>query len=153
MKNVLLLTALLVVLSAAATTPPEVNEKVIKAFNETFSEAENVKWQERANLFQADFKISEIAVRAIYADDGSLLQTVRYYTEKNLPSNILAKVKTRYENKQVFGVTEIVNDNEVSFHIVLKDEKHWYWIKSDPYGNMEQTQKLKRGEPTEKTAF
>lgn len=153
MKNVLFLAVLLVVLSAAATTPPEVNEKVIRAFNETFSEAENVKWQEMENLFQADFKISEIAVRAIYADDGSLLQTVRYYTEKNLPSNILAKVKTRYKDKQLFGITEIVNDNEVSFHIVLRDEKHWYWIKSDPYGNMEQTEKLKRGDPAEKTAF
>jgi hypothetical protein len=153
MKKVLYLFTMLIGLSAIAATPPEVNEKVIKAFNETFTEAENVSWKEMDNSYLANFTISEIAVRAIYDNEGSLLETVRYYEGKNLPSNILAKLKSKQPSKEIFGVTEIVTATEVAFHIVLKDNKNWYWFKSDPLGNLELTQKLKRGEPREAAAF
>jgi len=154
MKKVLYLVVLLTSLSAAANTaPPEISDKVIKAFKETFSEAENVNWREMENSCQADFKISEIKVRAIYDKEGVLLQTVRYYDEKNLPANILAKLKNKESDKEIFGVTEISTENEIAFHIVLKDEKNWYWMKSDAVGNMELTQKLKRADPRDRSPF
>jgi hypothetical protein len=153
MKKVMYLFTMLISLSAIAAAPPEVNEKVIKAFNETFTEAENVSWKEMDNSYLANFTISEIAVRAIYDNEGSLLQTVKYYGEKYLPSNILAKVKSKQSGKEIFSITEIVTAAEMSFYIVLKDEKNWYWFKSDPLGNLELTQKLKRGEPREAAAF
>jgi len=153
MKKVLYLVVLLTSLSAAANNPPEINDKVMKAFKETFSEAENVNWREMENSCQADFKMSEIKVRALYDKEGVLLQTVRYYDEKNLPSNILAKLKNKQADKEIFGVTEIATDSEIAFHIVLKDEKNWYWMKSDAVGNMELTQKLKRADPKAPAAF
>ena len=153
MKKVLYLVMLLTSLSAAANNPPEINDKVMKAFKETFSEAENVNWREMENSCQADFKMSEIKVRALYNKEGILLQTVRYYDEKTLPSNILAKLKSKQAGKEIFGVTEIATDSEIAFHIVLKDEKNWYWMKSDAVGNMELTQKLKRADPKEPAAF
>ena len=153
MKKVLYLVMLLTSLSAAANNPPEINDKVMKAFKETFSEAENVNWREMENSCQADFKISEIKVRAVYDKEGVLLQTVRYYDEKNLPSNILAKLKSKQADKQIFGVTEISTESDIAFHIVLKDEKNWYWMKSDAVGNMELTQKLKRAEPRGPSPF
>jgi hypothetical protein len=153
MKKVLYLVVLLISVSATAATPPEISEKVIKAFKETFAGAEDVSWREMENSCQASFKVSEITVRAIYDNEGSLLKTIRYYGEKNLPSNILAKLKKKHVGKEIFGVTEIVTDSEMVFYIVLKDEKNWYWINSDPYGNMVQEQKLKRGEPREAFGF
>lgn len=147
MKKVLYLAVLLISLSATATTPPEISEKVIKAFNETFTEAENVSWQELDNSCQADFKVSEMRVRATYDNDGNLLKTTKYYGEKDLPSNIIAKLKIKYAGKQISGVTEIVTESDIAYHIVLKDEKNWYWVESTPYGSLTLTQKLKRGEP------
>lgn len=147
MKKVFYLVLLLAGLSANATTPPEINEKVLKAFKETFAEAENVRWREEETHCQADFTVSEILVRATYDNEGVLLQTVRHYSVKHLPSTILAKLKLKHADKEIFGVTEIATDNELSYHIVLKDDKNWYWMRSDPYGNLVQTQKLKRGDP------
>ncbi len=49
MKKVLYLVVLLISLSATAATPPEISEKVIKAFKETFTEAEDVSWREMEN--------------------------------------------------------------------------------------------------------
>jgi hypothetical protein len=149
MKKVMYLAAMMISLSSVAATPPELNEKVIKAFKQTFTEAENVSWSEmgNSNTYQANFRVSAVTVKAIYDDDGNLLQTMKYYDEKNLPSTILAKLKIKQAGKEIFGITEIANDYEVAFHIVLRDDKHWYWIKSDPLGNMEETKKLIRGEP------
>lgn len=147
MKKVLYLAVMLVSLSAAATTPPEISEKVIKAFNETFTEAKNVSWQELDNSCQADFKVSEMRVKATYDNEGNLLSTTKYYDEKSLPSNILAKLKSKYAGKQITGVTEVVTDSDIAYHIVMKDEKNWYWVESTPYGTLTLTQKLKRGEP------
>ncbi|HEX6193376.1 MAG TPA: hypothetical protein VFZ42_13470 [Chitinophagaceae bacterium] len=146
MKQLIYLAVLLTGLTAAAATPPEVNEKVLKAFKETFTGAENVTWKELDNSSQANFKLGEIQVRAMYDNEGNLLETVRYYGERNLPPNILAKLRKKYSGKEVFGVTEISSDNEMSFHITLKDEKSWYVVKADPYANLQQTDKFKRAD-------
>ena len=149
MKKILYLAVLLTGLSAtAATTPPdEINEKVLKAFKATFTTAEDVTWKELDNSScQANFKINQITVRALYDNEGNLLETVRYYGENYLPPNIIAKLKKRYAGKEVFGITEVTSESEVAYHITLKDEKHWYTVKSDPYANLQQTDKFKRAD-------
>lgn len=138
------LVVLLASFAATAATPPEVNDKVLKAFNETFTNAKDVTWEEFANNnCQANFKMNEIIVKVLYDDNGNLLQTMRYYTEKNLPPNILAKLKKKYPGKDVFAVTEITNDTELSYNITLRDENNWYVVKSDYLGNLQQTSKFK----------
>jgi hypothetical protein len=144
MKKLFYAVVLLTGLSATATTPPEVNEKVLKAFKETFANAENVSWKEMDNSCQADFKQFEITVHAVYDNDGNLLETTRYYTEKGLPPNILSKLKKKYPGKEVYGVNEISSDQEISYYITLQDDKFWYNIKSDPYASLEQTSKFKK---------
>ena len=82
MKKLIYLAVLLISISATAATPPEVSEKVLKAFRETFTNAENVVWNEEDNHCQAFFNQSEIQVRALYDNDGNLLKTTRNYGER-----------------------------------------------------------------------
>jgi len=85
-------------------------------------------------------------VRAQYASDGKLLRTIRYYSEKELLPNIVAKLKKKYGNKEIAGVTESSSDDEVSFVINIKDATHWYIVTTDIYGNPQHTQKYKRAD-------
>jgi len=144
MKKLIILTCLFAALSAAASNPPEVSEKVLKAFNETFVKATDVVWHEMQNFYEARFKQSEIIIRAIYDTDGNLLRTTRYYSEENLPINILTKVKKKYAGKSVHGVTESASEDEVSYYITLEDEKNWYIIKADSWGSMELSKKYRK---------
>jgi len=147
MKKIILSAALLVTIVAAASAAPyEVNEKVLKAFKETFGKAQDVVWHEYDNVYQANFKMDEIQIRAQYDQEGALIQTIRYYSERQLLPNIVAKLKKKYAGKEIFGVTETSSDEGVSFLVTLKDEKHWYVVKSDVYGNLEQTEKFKRAD-------
>ena len=86
MKRLMYLAVMLISLSATAATPPEVNEKVLKAFKATFADAQDVTWKELENSCQANFKLSEIQVRAMYDNEGNLIETVRYYGEQKLTS-------------------------------------------------------------------
>ena len=147
MKKLILSAALLVSIAAVASIPPaEVNEKVLKAFKETFTKAEDVVWNEYKDYYQANFKMDDIQVRAQYDENGSLLRTMRYYSEKQLLPNIVFKLKKKYASKEIFGVTEVTTDTDVSFIISLKDDKNWFIVKSDAYANLEQTDKFKRAD-------
>ena len=144
MKKLIILTCLFATLSVAASTPPEVTEKVLKSFNETFMKATDVVWYETQNLYEASFKQSEIISRAIYDKEGNLLKTTRYYSQENLPINILTKLKKKYAGKSVYGVTELSTEDEVSYHITMQDETTWYVIKADNFGNLELSLKFKK---------
>ena len=144
MKKLIIFTCLFAALSATASNPPEVSEKVLKAFNETFMKATEVVWYEVQNLYEASFKQSEVISRAIYDQDGNLLRTTRYYSQENLPINILTKLQKRYAGKSVYGVTELSTGDEVSYHITMQDEKNWYIIKADNWGGLELEKKYKK---------
>jgi len=144
MKKLIIFTCLFAALSATASTPPEVNEKVLKAFSETFMKATDIVWHEVKNLYEASFKQSEIITRAIYDQDGNLLRTTRYYSQENLPINIITKLQKRYAGKSVYGVTELSTEDQVSYHITMQDEKNWYIIKADNLGSLELEQKFKK---------
>ena len=144
MKKLIIFTCLFAALSATASNPPEVSEKVLKAFSETFMKATDIVWHEVKNLYEASFKQSEIITRAIYDQDGNLLRTTRYYSQENLPINIITKLQKRYAGKTVYGVTELSTEDQVSYHITMQDEKNWYIIKADNLGSLELEQKFKK---------
>lgn len=147
MKKLFYLAALLTGLTAAAEpSPTAINEKVLKAFNETFTAAQDVTWHEYETYAQANFRQDDVQVKAQYDNDGRLLKTTRYYTEKQLLPNVVARLKRRYAGKEISGITETTSEQEVTFVISLKDEKNWYIVQSDVYGNLQQLDKYKRAD-------
>jgi len=147
MKKLFFFAALAISISASAMThPSEVSEKVLKAFKQTFALATEVTWHEYDNVFQANFKQDEVQIRAQYNEDGQLLKTIRYYGESQLMPNIVARLKKKYAGKEIFGVTETSSEQEVSYVINIKDNDNWYVVKSDIFGNLEQTDKFKRAD-------
>ncbi len=147
MKRIIYLAFLLTgFVATAAPVPAEVNEKILNAFKQTFTDAQNVTWQEYKDYTQANFTLDKIQVRAQYAADGRLIRTLRYYSERELLPNIVAKLKKKYSGKEIAGVTESSSDDEVLFVVNIKDDNHWYIVKSDVYGNLEQTEKFKRAD-------
>ncbi len=147
MKKVIYLAFLLTgFVATAAPAPSEISEKILKAFKETFSAAQDVSWQQYEDYSQANFVVDRIQVRAQYAEDGSLIRTIRYYSERELLPTVVAKLKKRYAGKEITGVTESSSDEEVSFLVNVRDENNWYIVKSDVYGNLQQTEKFKRAD-------
>ena len=144
MKKLIICLSLFAAIGAVAAEPPEVNEKVLKAFKETFVRATDVVWHETQNTYEAHFTQSQIVTRASYDAEGNLLRTTRYYSEEHLPINILSKLKKKYVGKTVYGVTESSTEDAVTYHITLEDEKNWYIVIADNWGSFDLSKKFKK---------
>ncbi|HLK31011.1 MAG TPA: hypothetical protein VKT28_20705 [Puia sp.] len=132
------------VFQALAFNEKEVNEKVIQAFKKTFPSAEKVNWQEFSDRYMVHFQESNIQVVVDYDKDGNYLRSKRYYQEDNLPINILYKIRKKYADKKIFGVTEVSTDTSIDYYVKLEDEKNWMTIKSDASGSLEVFEKYQK---------
>ncbi|WP_346237393.1 hypothetical protein ABDK00_018335 [Niabella insulamsoli] len=148
MKSLILSAALILTLSgtAFAGTVDPTNEKVMKTFTQIFKDAGNVSWSNAGNYFEAHFILDDIRTRATLDAKGNLVQTIRYFKEDQLPSNVLYHIKKTYQGKDVFGVTEVSNRNGVNYRVVLKDEKNYIHINANSYGESQLVKKFKRGD-------
>lgn len=148
MKKIFVAIAVLVATTSFAADAP-VTEKVLKAFNATFSYVKNVDWTEYkvdgTKMYEAYFKEGSTTTRIRYDVDGNILYTLRSYKEAELPILIQTKLKKAYPDKTVFGVREVTNSESVIYEISLQDEKSWTILRSDANGYLTQHKKFKKG--------
>ena len=149
MKKVLaIITCSLLVASTYAYVPKEnvydPNEKVLKAFSETFTAAEEVKWEEYSTYYTVSFVNSGIRSKVNYDLDGNMLGSIRYYSPQMLPLNIINKLKKDNPKRTMFGVTEVTFGNEVTYYVKMEDAKNWYTYKIDAAGNSQLFEKYKK---------
>src|SRR6476659_1750933 len=104
MKKILLAAIVLAFSFRALADDP--NEKVLNAFNKTFPHVKEVAWTENEHSYEVKFKQNEILSKVTYDKDGNILKTLRYYYEQNLPLLVLSKVKNKFNDKKIYGVTE-----------------------------------------------
>jgi hypothetical protein len=146
MKTIFFAVMFLVTASAIyAHQPPEVNEKVLKLFNETFKNPEQVSWKELDDSYEVYFKQGDITNRVQYDKEGNIIQYIRNYSEDQLPFHILSSLKKKYSDRSIFGVTEFFSGTDLNYFVTMEDDKHWYTVKSDNIGNLFQTEKLNKG--------
>ncbi|MBO9565882.1 MAG: hypothetical protein J7621_24100 [Niastella sp.] len=144
MKKVLMIICA-ALLGAAAYAAPDPNEKVLKSFRETFTQAEEVKWDETDDYFTVSFVSAGIRSKVNYDKEGNMLSSIRYYSPQLLPLNIFNKLKKEHQKKNLFGVTEVTSGNDVTYYVKMEDGKHWFTLKVDESGNSMVFEKYKKG--------
>lgn len=142
MKKVLMIVCAAFIAAAAYADP---NEKVLKSFRETFTQAEDVRWDETENYFTVSFVSAGIRSKVNYNKEGDMMSSIRYYSPQMLPLNIFNKLKKENPKKNLFGVTELTVGNDVSYYVKVEDGKNWYTFKVDESGNYQITEKYKKG--------
>ena len=129
--------------SAFATRLPDVTAKVLKVFHEAFPEVKQTTWYNFDEYYEVFFKSDEnCSCRIDYSPEGIVLSTTRYYPGENLSPVIRAKINEKYPGKDIFGVTEVSNNDKLTYHLVLQDSKYWYNIEADATGSCRLEKKL-----------
>ncbi len=149
MKNLILSAAFILALagSASASMLEPANESVLRTFGQIFKDAGNVSWTNSGDHFEAYFVgDNNIKTRALLDTKGNLVQTIRYYKEEDLPSNVLYAVKKEFKDREIWGVTEVSNKNGVNYRIVLRDDKNYTHVNANSVGETEVVSKYKRGD-------
>lgn len=145
-KAAIILSFAIAMVTTTFANDANLNEKVLKAFSTAFEGASNVSWTGNDEKPTATFDLNKIRTVASFDENGNLLRTMRYYTAENLPAHIIASVKKHYSKTEIHGVTEVVKNDEINYHLSLKDSKNWYMVKSSATGNLELEKKFKRGD-------
>jgi len=143
-KLLVLMYSLMVGFGSMAVPITNVNEKIVRAFKETYPKAEKVDWKEYPESYIVYFVEDGVRSNIIYAKDGSFISSTRYYKEETLPFYLLVTVKKKFVDKRIFGVTEISTPNRIEYYIKMEDEKRWMTIKVDPDGNLELVEKFNK---------
>jgi uncharacterized protein YaeQ len=133
MKKILLGALAVLWLSSAAAAP---GEGLLRQFSSTFPGAKYVRWTENEGHHVASFTWNDTPCRVWYDDDGSIVYSLRYSGESELPVKVLAMVKKKYHNRQVDGVVEISTKNGTSYELTLSDDKKWYVVSASAQGDL-----------------
>ncbi|HVE61590.1 MAG TPA: hypothetical protein VNA26_07215 [Chitinophagaceae bacterium] len=129
---------------AFAAAPTAVSEKALSAFSKSFKDAKEVVWSEYENYYEVRFMHNSVRSWVTYDEDGNILKSRRYYQEDMLPLLIKAKINKRHSDKKIFGITEMASDAEVTYYIILEDDKNWLTVKSDAFGTLSVYEKFKK---------
>ncbi len=141
MKKVILFACVLLIAASSFANKPKISEKALKAFKTTFTDARDVVWSDTENVYTVKFMQQGINTYVKYDEDGNFMSSRRYYEADQLPVDIQCKLKKKYADKNIFGVTEFIVGDEINYYVKLEDEKSWLTIKIDNARNMEVTEK------------
>ena len=121
-----------------------ISDKMLQTFKQTFPDAQQVVWSEQGDKYTVNFRQGDILSKVEYDKDGNFLNSLRYYSEKNLPVTILCRLQKRFSDKKVFGVTEMATESSVEYYIKLEGENDWITVRSNIDGNMQVVEKYKK---------
>lgn len=133
--NKLILTVAIALLGTFHVTAAP-SESLLQLFNRTFPDAKYVKWAEEEGFYIVSFTRNDSQCRIWYDKEGSLVYSLKYCQETELPMKVLLAVKRRYHDKQIEGVTELTNKNGVTYEVVLSDAKKWYVVNATSYADV-----------------
>ncbi|RYG43415.1 MAG: hypothetical protein EOO01_21355 [Chitinophagaceae bacterium] len=128
MKKLLAIFTATFIAASSFAFDPNVSEKVLKSFNETFASAEDIKWEKFDKYYTVSFNQSGIQSKVNYDYGGNMLSSLRYYDPSMLPLNVYNRIKKTYAKKEMFGVTEVTFNNDVVYYVKLQDEKSWITV-------------------------
>ncbi|MDR3715561.1 MAG: hypothetical protein P4L51_22350 [Puia sp.] len=121
-----------------------INEKLLQLFKTTFPDAQDVQWQELPERYTVKFKTAGLATTIDYDKDGKFISSVRYYSESNLPLNILCKVHSKYQDKKILSVIEKATETDAEYFIRMEDANNLVTVRSDNEGNLSVVEKSKK---------
>lgn len=121
--------------------------KIQKAFHQDFPEVTNFNIYTSGDEYVVYFNDAKnhSSGRVYYDADGNILQTYKYYQGDELPPFIRAKIKAKYDGKEITNVTEVTNADQHYYNIILSDSKQMFTITSDEKGNLQLIKKYKKG--------
>ncbi len=146
MRKTILTTGLFLfaMLFVAGAYAYDINEKVLKSFNETFAAAQDVKWEEYKNYYTVSFVQSGIRSKVNYDKNGYVIGSLRYYAPQNLPLNIHNRLRKQYSKMELYGVIEVTVEGEIAYFVKIQDEKNWMTIKIEPSGGSTLCEKYRK---------
>jgi hypothetical protein len=115
---------LLLVFSADAQFR-KIPAEVTDAFKAKYEKASGVSWKDKLASFQANFKIGEKEMKAVFSPQGEWLKTETKYDYNSVPSDVKNGFKkSKYADLSVLNVTRLEEKDNTEYKIVVKKNEY-----------------------------
>ena len=116
MKRIITILFAAVLLYAGKSSATElVPVHVMQTFFETFTNAQNVKWEKRNGLNIASFTRNGIEQSAVYTERGELIVVARQLSGKEIDPALKTDLEKRFEGYYATSFFEMKDDNGISY--------------------------------------
>lgn len=139
----LFLSVTVLVSALAAPLDPEVDPKIVSAFQKEFSFAKDVKWQQKGELFQVNFSLYDHAFIAWYNAEGELMSTARNILYMQLPLSVIKTLQQNYDDADFSGIVEITRNDQTYYYINAEIKNKKYLLEANSYGNVSVAKRIK----------
>jgi hypothetical protein len=124
----------------------DISAKILKEFHTHFPEVANPTIYHSGDTYTVSFRNSKnnTSGRIYYDSDGNVLETIRYYSEKELSPFIRSKIQSKYKDKSIFMVTDVENDSEHYYQVILENQNSLLVVHVNDNGSMHLEKKYKK---------
>jgi hypothetical protein len=121
MKKMILTLAIALGSLSAFAGEGNVSQKVLDAFNQEFTTANQVEWASGTNYYRASFIYNSKHVFAYYDLNGALLALTRYITSLDLPMGLQNSLKKDYDSYWISDLFEVAKEGATHYYITLEN--------------------------------
>lgn len=112
---------------ASKTKDP--NGLVLNRFKIDFPGVTDDVWAKTINGFIVSFTFKGIQTTCFVTGRGVCENTIRYYSEAELPTEIRKGVKMEYLDYSIKSVKEVTHNNKIAYLVTIEDKTSWKVIR------------------------
>ena len=113
----------------ASIQPVTISDRVSKKFARQFGNITDAVWRKFDDGYEVRFTSHGIDTRVSLTKGGNYYSRVRYYTEKELPTDIRHQVRSTYYDFAITSVQEVEYDHKTAYLVTITDAKSWKVIR------------------------
>jgi hypothetical protein len=140
MKKILLSIATVLMIGASAFASGNdgvTNQMAVRNFKKDFATATNIIWEQKDALTKATFTLNGQIMFAYYNTNGDLQAVVRNITSDQLPINLLASLKSEYNDCWITDLFEMASNDETTYYVTLETSEKKIVLRSSGSGAWE----------------
>ena len=96
---------------------------LMQSFFETFTNAQDVKWEKRNGYNIASFTRENIKQSAVYSEAGQLIAVARQINEKEISQKLKADLTERFEGYFATTILDMKDDNGITYFATVTNGK------------------------------
>lgn len=105
------------------------NDRAIAKFGKFFPHASSESWIKTNNGFAVRFTSNNIQQLVFLTKRGNITASIKYYSEKELPSDVRMTIRHEYPDYSIKSVREINAVNTTAYLITIEDATSWKTIR------------------------
>jgi hypothetical protein len=126
-----------------ANAEPDVDPKILSAFQKEFSFAQNVKWQIKGEFAQVNFSVNDHGFIAWYNSNAELVGTARNILYMQLPLSVIRTLEKDFADASLSGFVEITRDDETLYQVHAERKNKKLLLEVSPGGNVMMVKRIK----------